>query len=53
VAGHMQELPDLTASVKYDIIDDASRDGLTSGWKSWVEEAGRSSDAFFSPQPWH
>ncbi|EFJ50384.1 CGFS type glutaredoxin 6 [Volvox carteri f. nagariensis] len=39
VAAHMQELPDLTASIKYDIVEDASREGLTSAWKSWVEEA--------------
>ncbi|GLC43465.1 hypothetical protein PLESTB_001560100 [Pleodorina starrii] len=39
VAAHMQELPDLTAAIKYDIVDDASREGLTAAWKSWVEEA--------------
>ncbi|GIL85279.1 hypothetical protein Vretimale_10753 [Volvox reticuliferus] len=39
VAAHMQELPDLTGSIKYDIIEDTTREGLTSAWKSWVEEA--------------
>ncbi|GFR48204.1 hypothetical protein Agub_g10062 [Astrephomene gubernaculifera] len=39
VAAHMQELPDLTAAVKYSIVDDATREGLTSAWKAWVEEA--------------
>jgi hypothetical protein len=36
----MQELPDLTGAIKYNIVDDASREGLTAAWKSWVEETG-------------
>lgn len=39
----MQELPDLTASIKYYITDDASREALTAAWKSWIEEAGERS----------
>ncbi|KAG2493944.1 hypothetical protein HYH03_007874 [Edaphochlamys debaryana] len=35
----MQELPDLTAAVKYNIVDDSSREGLTAAWKAWIEEA--------------
>ncbi|KAG2430785.1 hypothetical protein HYH02_013624 [Chlamydomonas schloesseri] len=38
VATHMQELPDLTGAIKYNIVDDASREGLTAAWKAWVEE---------------
>lgn len=36
----MQELPDLTAAVKFMPVADASKDNLIAAWKSWVEQAG-------------
>lgn len=34
------ELPDLTASVSYELVESGTRDALTAVWKAWVEEAG-------------
>jgi len=39
INNHLQELPELTAAVKYEIISSGARDELTGAWKSWVEEA--------------
>lgn len=39
VAGHMQALPDLTHSVRYEVIGDGGRDALTAVWKQWMEQA--------------
>ncbi|KXZ55070.1 hypothetical protein GPECTOR_3g227 [Gonium pectorale] len=38
IATHMQELPDLTSAVKYNIVDDGSRESLVAAWKEWLEE---------------
>jgi hypothetical protein len=45
----MQELPDLTAAIKYEILDDGSREALTAAWKSWIEEAGEHTSLQRSP----
>lgn len=39
VATHRQELPELTAAVKYDAVPEGTKEALTAAWKSWVEEA--------------
>jgi hypothetical protein len=44
IGNHLQELPELTAAVKYEVIPSGARDELTGKWKSWVEEAGGCGD---------
>lgn len=39
VSAHMQQLPDDVAAIKFDLVSDASREGLTDAWKAWVQEA--------------
>lgn len=39
ILNHMQELPDLTASVKVLPVADTSREGLVAAWKVWIEQA--------------
>jgi hypothetical protein len=39
VANHMQALPELTHSVRFEVIADGSRDALTAAWKAWMEQA--------------
>jgi hypothetical protein len=36
----MQELPDLTHSVKYEVVETASKEALTAKWQEWVQQAG-------------
>lgn len=38
VANHLRDLPELTGSIKYDVITEGSRDALTGAWKAWMEE---------------
>lgn len=40
VSNHLMELPDLTASVSYEVVESGTREALTAVWKAWVEEAG-------------
>jgi hypothetical protein len=40
VSNHLRDLPQLTHSVKYEVITAATRDALTAAWKAWVEETG-------------
>jgi hypothetical protein len=35
----MQALPELTHSVRCEVIADGSRDALTAAWKAWMEQA--------------
>jgi hypothetical protein len=39
VANHMQALPELTHSVRFEVVADGSRDALTAAWKMWMEQA--------------
>ncbi|GBF96829.1 hypothetical protein Rsub_09685 [Raphidocelis subcapitata] len=39
VANHMQALPELTHSVRCEVIADGGRDALTAAWKAWMEQA--------------
>jgi hypothetical protein len=36
----MNELPDLTQSVKFCNVADTSREALVAVWKAWIQEAG-------------
>lgn len=38
VSNHLRDLPQLTGSIKYEIVTDASREALTAAWKAWMEE---------------
>lgn len=38
VSNHLRDLPQLTSSVKYEVVTDATRDALTGAWKTWMEE---------------
>jgi len=38
VSNHLRDLPELTNSIKYEVITDATRDALTGAWKVWMEE---------------
>jgi hypothetical protein len=38
VSNHLRDLPNLTNSIKYEVITDATRDALTGAWKVWMEE---------------
>jgi hypothetical protein len=40
VSTHMNDLPDLTDSIRYQVIESGTREDLTAAWKAWVEEAG-------------
>ncbi len=40
VSSHMQELSDLTHSIKYEVVATPTREALTAAWKAWIEEAG-------------
>jgi hypothetical protein len=39
VAAHMQSLPDLTAAVRFEVVEGGSKEALTATWKAWMEEA--------------
>jgi len=39
VSSHMQELPDLTKAVRFELVPSATREALTDAWKAWVQEA--------------
>jgi hypothetical protein len=41
VSTHMQDLPDLTHTIKYQVVESGLREELTGAWKKWIEEAGR------------
>lgn len=38
VSNHLRDVPELTSSIKYEVLPDASRDALTGAWKAWMEE---------------
>jgi hypothetical protein len=38
VSNHLRELPELTSSIRFEVITDATRDALTGAWKTWMEE---------------
>eukprot|EP00775_Hariotina_reticulata_P011904 gene11904-12048_t len=38
-ANHMRDVPELTSSIRYEVLPDAGRDELTGAWKAWMEEA--------------
>lgn len=40
VASHIQELGGLTHSVRYEVVESASREDLTAKWQEWVQAAG-------------
>lgn len=42
VSNHLRDLPELTNSVKFEVITDATRDALTGAWKTWMEETRES-----------
>ncbi|KAK9917391.1 hypothetical protein WJX75_003849 [Coccomyxa subellipsoidea] len=39
VASHIQELGGLTHSVRYEVVESASREDLTAKWQEWVQAA--------------
>jgi hypothetical protein len=39
LSNHLQELPELTAAVKYEVVPSGAREDLTAAWKTWMEEA--------------
>jgi hypothetical protein len=39
-ANHLRDVPELTSSIRYEVLPDADRDELTGAWKAWMEEAG-------------
>jgi hypothetical protein len=40
VASHIQELGGLTHSLRYEVLESASREDLTAKWQEWVQAAG-------------
>lgn len=38
VSNHLRDLPELTSSIKYEVVTDATREALTGAWKIWMEE---------------
>lgn len=40
VASHIQDLPELTDSVRYEVVENATREALTAKWQEWIQAAG-------------
>ena len=38
VAGHVKDVPDKTAAVKFHAVPSGTRDDLTAVWRGWVQE---------------
>lgn len=39
VATHVDELPELTRSVRFSVVSNPTKEALTGAWKEWVQEA--------------
>ncbi|EIE27815.1 glutaredoxin [Coccomyxa subellipsoidea C-169] len=39
IASHLQELRDLTHAVRYEVVENPSREDLTAKWQEWVQAA--------------
>lgn len=39
ISSHIQELPDLTHSVRYEVVASATREDLTAKWQEWIQAA--------------
>lgn len=38
VSNHLRDLPELTSSIRFEVVTDATREALTGAWKTWMEE---------------
>ncbi len=50
IASHIQDLPELTHTVRFELVDNPTKEALTAKWQEWIQEAGDESQSMASVQ---